>query len=112
MQSRRENKMNDIITQIIKQGGIFKNAGKHFMSVVKAGKKNYYVSTCYTFDHGWESMAFVTEQEVPTSAEDIDTDLVSSWAHIKVRNYNEDPELRRHEKFCKDLIKEKEGAGE
>lgn len=77
--------------------------GKQFLSVFTVNGKNFYASTCFTFDAGYESMVFTTEQEPPENPSDIDPGCVSSWSDLSVRHYGSRPSMEDHLQFIKNF---------
>lgn len=82
--------------------------GKHFISVFNICEKNFYASTCFTLDAGYESMVFISKQEPPANADDIDSKLVSNWKELDARHYHQQPTMTEHLQFITDFIN-KEG---
>lgn len=77
---------------------------KHFVSVLGTRDNNYYVSTCFTSDRGWESMVFLTKQSVPSANVCIETNKIRSWKDLDACVYSHEPTIEEHESFIKNFV--------
>lgn len=67
---------------------------KHFKNIVEFNGDHYYISSCYTLDHGYETMIFPCD----------DNGNVTDWSELYAEWYDSETEMeKRHNEIVADL---------